>query len=62
MTMRRSHDHEEFVMGDTPKWMKRRVRERMKLTGEKYTKTLRDIKAEADAASQEQPAKEIPRP
>jgi hypothetical protein len=36
-------------MGETPKWIKRRVRLRMQETGEKYTKTLRDIKAELEA-------------
>ena len=35
----------------TPRWMKRLVRERMKETGEKYTKTLRDIKAEVAAGT-----------
>lgn len=33
-------------MGDNPKWLKRRVRARMKETGEKYTTALRAVQAE----------------
>ena len=32
----------------TPKWMKRLVRQRMAETGEKYTQALRAVKAERE--------------
>ena len=35
-------------MGDNPKWLKRKVRARMKETGEKYTTALRAIQKEME--------------
>lgn len=47
-------------MGDNPKWLKRKVRARMKETGEKYTTALRAIQKEREERDGLQSRGELP--